>query len=293
MGKDTKISWADNTFSPWIGCTKVSPGCTNCYAADLDARRFGGGHFGLGKPRKRTSAKAWREPLKWEAEAIASGVRTRIFCASLSDCLDSEVPIEWLIDLLALIERTPHLDWLLLTKRPESWRERLSNAAMDLPAFHMIRYWLEGKAPANVWVGTTVEDQKRANERVPALLSIPARVHFLSMEPLLEKVDLFQARRPSHWVNTCEFSARNTALGSLNLVIVGGESGPDARPFDSEWAKQVVLDCGKAGVACWVKQMGENPFENGVSVLGKYLKHHAADPSEWNEDLRVQELPQI
>lgn len=130
MGSTTKISWCDSTFNPWIGCTKISPACANCYAADM-MHRWGKDLWGPGKPRQRTSAANWRQPLKWEAEAARTGIRRKVFCGSLCDCLDPEVPIEWLADLLGLIFRTPHLDWLLLTKRPEMWHHEFPKAESE------------------------------------------------------------------------------------------------------------------------------------------------------------------
>ncbi len=286
MGETTGISWTDHTFNPWTGCAKVSPGCTNCYAEGL-ATRFAGsfGGWGVGQPRKRTSAANWRQPLRWNKAAAQAGVRRRVFCASLGDWLDPEVPVEWLADLLELIASTPRLDWQLLSKRPELWRERLEAAAAferskPLPLhFGPASNWLAGNAPANVWIGTTVEDQRRADERIPALLSIPARVRFLSMEPLLEAVDLQtqlggaeeECRVPNGW-------------HGIDWVIVGGESGPNARPFDVAWARSIVRQCRDAGVAVFVKQVGDR---SNVPVTA----HHGADLAEWPEDLRVQEFP--
>jgi len=216
MSENTAISWTDNTFNPWTGCTKVSPGCANCYAEGW-AKRSGIVKWGKGMPRRRTSESNWKLPLKWNRDAAldheafitgqcgkewsANWHRPRVFCASLADWLDDEVPIEWLADLMGLINETPHLDWLLLTKRPENFSQRMEmvfqflgeicchdEEPSDLYTWH--GKWIDGEAPANVWVGTTVEDQQRADERVPELLNIPAKVRFLSCEPLLEKVDL-------------------------------------------------------------------------------------------------------
>ena len=216
MSTATKIEWCDATFNPWIGCTKVSPGCAHCYAATLDSQRYsknlGGGtkvapvsHWGPGAPRHLTST--WRDPIKWNRQAAPdfagphpwfSGPRPRIFCASLADWLDSEVPLAWLSDLLALIRGTPHLDWLLLTKRPQNWRSRLQELAStqaDIGS-QIASEWLSGRPLPNIWVGTTTEDQARADERIPLLLQIPARVRFLSCEPMLGPVDLSSVLRP-------------------------------------------------------------------------------------------------
>jgi protein gp37 len=193
MSANSKIEWCDHTFNPWIGCTKVSPGCAHCYAEARDQRFAGGVHWGKGAARKLTSEANWREPLKWNAAAQAR--RPRVFCASLADWLDDEVPAEWLARLLALIHATPNLDWLLLTKRPQNWRARLQ-ATMDDADFgraearYFVADWRDGNPPANVWLGTTVEDQARADERIPQLLAIPAKVRFLSCEPLLGPLNL-------------------------------------------------------------------------------------------------------
>jgi protein gp37 len=143
MAQNSNIEWTDNTWNPWIGCTKVSPGCANCYAEARDQRFAGGAHWGKGAPRQRTSAANWKQPLKWNREAAEdvddalhdfgadkyeAPQRPRVFCASLADWLDDEVPIEWLADLLGLIHATPFLDWQLLTKRPENWMARIEQA---------------------------------------------------------------------------------------------------------------------------------------------------------------------
>jgi len=235
--KNSKIEWTDHTFNPWEGCTKVSPGCANCYAENRNAR-FGGGtapNWGFCAPRRRTSVDNWNKPLKWDREAaqeqhayseacrdgqvdeccLTPPRRPRVFCASLADWLDDEVPIEWLADLMDLIRRTPNLDWLLLTKRPQNWRARVEAVmafAMFSPAHHAMLPWL-GKwhpdhdsgggvkgspvPPENVWVGTSVEDQTRANERIPRLMDIPAKVRFLSCEPLLGPVAADSRERPA------------------------------------------------------------------------------------------------
>jgi protein gp37 len=161
MAETTNIEWATSTFNGWIGCTKVSPACRGCYAADY-GHRFGV-EWGKGKPRRRTSEGKWREPLTWNRKAAREGTRPRVFCSSLADWLDDEVPAEWLADLLSLVAETPHLDWLLLTKRPHLWRERL-DAALDAcglasqcrcqercfcDARTVARLWLDGDPPPN------------------------------------------------------------------------------------------------------------------------------------------------
>lgn len=276
MGKDSSIEWCDHTFNPWEGCSKVSPGCANCYAENRNAR-FGGGtapNWGKGKPRRRTSAAYWRDPFKWDreaAEGLAEGVlldkdigRPRVFCASLADWLDDEVPIEWLADLLQLIHRTDSLDWLLLTKRPENWSTRIAVATNTIAdsnpkSASWSRAWLNGTPPPNVWIGTSTEDQIRYDERIELLCDIPAVVRFLSVEPLLGPIDLglkanLKSQRVLRW---------HRPVGSLvHSVIVGGESGPKARPMETAWAESLRDQCLSADVAFFMKQMGgtRKPF---------------------------------
>jgi protein gp37 len=265
--KNSHIEWCDHTFNPWEGCTKVSPGCAHCYAEARNRRFSAGANWGPGAPRRRTSIHNWNEPQRWNTaaapffyggdrpkrEADAFGWRPhkpRVFCASLADWLDEEVPIEWLADLLELIGKTQNLDWLLLTKRPQNWSERMHAAfRAGFDGDEWVSQWLDGELPLNVWIGTTVEDQKRADERIPELLKIPARVRFLSCEPLLEKVDLSNhspSREHGAW-----------AKGDINWIICGGESGPNARPMHPAWARSLRDQCAAAGVAFFFKQWGE------------------------------------
>jgi protein gp37 len=286
MGENTNIEWCDHTFNPWIGCTKVSPGCANCYAETQDKfRSWTPEGWGKGKPRKRTSAAKWKEPLKWNRDAsnltktLEIGAklssRPRVFCASLADWLDDEVPIEWLADLLKLIHDTPHLDWLLLTKRPGNWRKRIEAAAMvsDAAFSGNLAAWLVGAARPNVWIGTTVEDQARADERIPELLKIPARVRFLSCEPLLEKIvpklsathaNCDECAGTGYYgdngpgiVGNREYQPCDTEVPRIHWVICGGESGPKARPMHPDWARSLRDQCQAAGVPFFFKQWGE------------------------------------
>jgi protein gp37 len=174
MGENSAIEWTDHTFNPWVGCTKISPACDHCYAEGW-AKRTGQPEMWHGK-RRRTTPANWREPLKWNAAAQKAGERARAFCASLADVFDNQVPEEWRSDLWSRISATKHLDWLLLTKRPQ-------NIAKMLP-----ETW--GNGWPNVWLGTTVENQDEADRRIPHLLAVPAAVRFLSCEPLLGAVDL-------------------------------------------------------------------------------------------------------
>lgn len=243
MAENTKIEWAHHTFNPWEGCQKVSPGCDHCYAEARNSR-FNGGqaiNWGPGAPRRRTSEANWRQPIKWNAEAERLGIRYRVFCASLADVFDNQVPEEWRSDLFELIRSTPNLDWLLLTKRPQNI-VRMVHAGGAI-AGNGTRY-----LPDNVWLGTTAEDQIRADQNINALLrtraELGARVLFLSAEPLLGPLDL---------VPYIHCDVANT----LDWVIVGGESGHHARPMHPDWARSLRDQCQAAGVPFLFKQWGE------------------------------------
>ncbi len=274
MTKNTKIEWADHTFNPWIGCTKVSPACDHCYAERDMASRLHVVQWGAGQPRKRTSARNWNDPLRWNAEAERLGIRYRVFCASLADVFDNEVPPAWRAELFALISMTPHLDWLLLTKRIGNVQKMIEAPGMDT----------RGLAP-NVWLGATICDQAEADRDVPKLLATPAARRFVSMEPLLGPVDLEQACDIAEravcagtWdtmqePQRCAAALRHGSVRLLDWVIVGGESGPHARPMHPEWARSLRGECVGAGVPFLFKQWGEwvprsdcyHRFEDGTS----------------------------
>jgi len=272
--ENSKILWTDHTFNPWEGCTKVSPGCAHCFAEARNKRFNKGINWGPGAPRRRTSLHNWNQPLKWNRErgetlqrlegtgytAILNH-RPRVFCGSLCDWLDDEVPIEWLADLLALVHQCQNLDWLLLTKRPQNWEVRIGtiidwsteagNEAWHDAHTDWLWNWMFTLArPKNVWIGTTVENQEMATQRIPELLAIPAKVRFLSMEPLLGAVDL---RLEDCWLPGDCYALKDR----LYWVICGGESGPDARPMHPEWARGLRDQCQAAGVPFLFKQWGE------------------------------------
>lgn len=368
MGADSKIEWCDHTFNPWIGCTKVSEGCKNCYAEKSTRARVlrsqGQETWGQGALRALTSDANWRQPLLWnkraERQRVSNGMvlrcwgttetvgrpetrmmqvegadgfsgemtpaswealpryRPRVFCASLADWLDEEVPGPWLARLLELIHQTPNLDWLLLTKRPHNWRARMSAAMISLgnrlPVRNMVESWTYGFPPENVWIGTTVENQARAEERVPTLLKIPAVVRFLSCEPLLGAVDLRPYLHRSASTKMCPLCGFSTnreeettcpndgaTMGpdiAVDWVIAGGESGPGARPMHPDWARSLRDQCQAAGVAFLFKQWGEwasvsevagegvhQFFDDGATVrrVGKKTAGRLLDGREWSE----------
>lgn len=259
MSANTKIEWADHTFNPWIGCTQVSPGCDNCYARAWDRRFAVSGHarrWGPGVPRQRTADSTWAMPVKWNKQAAAAGVRYRVFCASLADVFDNEVPAKWRMDLFTLIHATPHLDWLLLTKRIGNVMPMCSG---DSLMFDMIQ--------ERVWLGATVVNQEEADRDIPKLLAVPARVRFLSMEPLLGTVDIGLmcenwsddiVMDPETGARECCKKCDYTGIGNdIDWVIVGGESGPNARPMHPDWARALRDECQAAGVPFFFKQWGE------------------------------------
>lgn len=273
--KESKIEWTTHTFNPWIGCTKVSPGCLHCYAETLMDTRYGRVKWGRGNARSRTSADNWKQPRKWNREAEAhtskTGIewtfsRPRVFCASLADWLDMEVPHGWRVDLLNLIEATPHLDWLLLTKRPESWSARMHEAAYAAP---LAARWIGGEAPANVWVGTSAEDQQRWDERLPEIEAIPAVVRFVSAEPLLGHIAM-RGHRPD-W------------------LIVGGESGPGARDMEAGWVKDLRDESQAVGTKFFFKQWGgADKKAAGRELAGRTwdeLPDHATYSREFGTDV--------
>jgi protein gp37 len=227
--ENSNIEWTTHTFNPWIGCQHVSPGCDHCYAETLMDQRYHRVAWGPHGERKRTTKQYWRQPLRWAKEARQKESRPRVFCASLADVWDNKVPSEWRADLFGLINSTPELDWLLLTKRPENIRKMLPFATAGLPDWP----W------ANVWLGTTCEDQGRYSHRWPILKQIPATVHFISYEPALGPLTL------------------ESSPGSPDWIICGGESGAGARMMEPVWAGKLLDECRSSGVAFFMKQMSQ------------------------------------
>lgn len=261
MAVDTAIQWCDHTFNPWWGCARVSPACVHCYA-DTTATRYG--HGGLWRKhgeRRFFGEKHWAEPLKWDRDAAEAGVRRRVFCASMSDVFEEHPDARMQermggarVRLAHLIADTPNLDWLLLTKRVEL-------------APRLMRRWTEYGWPTNVWLGTSVENQRWADERIPLLLNIPARVRFLSCEPLLGPVDLnatvcgdILTRGTNPWV----YGFRTPGIG---WIIAGGESGKGHRPSDLDWFRSLRDQCVAAGVPFLFKQWGGATSKSGGREL--------------------------
>lgn len=294
MSADSKIEWTHHTFNPWWGCQRVSPGCEHCYA-EAFSHRLGRDLWGPKAERRMQSESYWQEPIGWDRQAMRAGERRRVFCASMADVFEDREELRApRARLFNLIDNTPHLDWLLLTKRPENADRLWAGALVD--AYD----GSESVGPrwrSNVWLGTTIEDQKRADERLPEIAEVPAAVKFLSCEPLLERVDL-------------------GSLYTIDWVIIGGESGPGARPFDLAWARAIVDRCRGTGAKPFVKQLGALAIDSdyragthaehdkrsiaaakalGLSHVGFNLRltrdRKGGDIDEWPEDLRVREFP--
>lgn len=264
MTANSKIEWTDHTFNPWWGCVKVSEGCKFCYAEGL-SKRYGNDVFGVDKDRRFFSHKHWQEPYKWDRVAGTEGKRARVFCSSMADVFeDNDSLIEYRQRLWDVIESTNNLDWLLLTKRPE-------NVLRMIP-----QRWLERDGsvfPENIWMGTSVENQARADFRIPRLLDIPARIHFLSVEPMLEKVDL-------------DIEGRNYGISHptweqrIEWVICGGESGAHCRPFDVEWAYDLRDQCKESNTPFFMKQLGGHPYKRDRM-------------EDFPENLRIRDFPEL
>lgn len=253
MSQRTGIEWCHHTFNLAWGCQKVSPGCAHCYAETL-ARRFGHRVWGppATTPRRTFGPRHWDAPLAWDVAAKADGERRRVFCSSMADVFEDHPTIAAeRAKLWPLIRRTPWLDWLLLTKRPE-------RIAATLPPD-----W--GRGYPNAWLGTSIESQEVIG-RLDALLRIPATVRFLSCEPLLGPLNLVgRIADLAHY-------------GDLHWVIVGGESGPGARPMPIGWARDLQLQCADFGVAFFLKQLGGHPDKRGGDAARLDGRLHRALP---------------
>lgn len=312
MGK-THIEWTATrlpdgrvlpgyTFNPWMGCSKVSEACRSCYASNETPVRVlrskGIELWGDEGQRKRTSTSNWNLPYKWNREAEASGIRRRVFCASLADVFEDRPELfEWRLELWDIIFTTPHLDWLLLTKRPENLIK-----SRFVP-------WIEGLGKdgsiiadepwTNVWMGVTAETQQRAEQRIPHLLKVPATIHFLSCEPLLEVIDLTRLDDGKGFT----FSALSSKVGiglqvapnkcnRISWVIGGGESGHTPRLCQSQYARSLRDQCEDSGTAFFWKQWGEFlPDDQNTEIgsgtggirIGKKAAGRLLDGREWSE----------
>lgn len=258
MGK-TSIEWtkgddgsAGETWNPVTGCTKVSPGCDHCYAETLTERFHGKGSFAEVKLHhdRLDAPRRWRKP-------------RRVFVNSMSDLFHDAVPSAFIAAVFDVMRETPQHTYQILTKRHARMRSLMKTAVPG-----------EGWPLPNVWLGVSVEDEKRADLRIPALLDTPAAVRFISAEPLLGPVSL----RSGWWDNDYR--------DYLDWVIIGGESGPGARPLDIKWVTDLMADAHTINADVFVKQLGSVwARDNGAK------DRKGGDPSEWPEDLQIREFP--
>lgn len=266
MGKNSDIQWTHHTFSPWEGCVNVSPECDHCYAEARDIRMHGYENWGKNALRMLHVDSYWKQPERWNRVAEKAGERHRVFCGSLCDVMEMREDLNEPRQVLyALIEGTPWLDWLLLTKRPDNFNRYLPAA------------WRDNPAP-NVWLGTTVGVNKSL-WRIDALKGAPAVIHFLSIEPLLENLPTLGEH-----------------LDGIDWAIFGGESGRKARPCDLDWIRYGMEQCVPSGTARFVKQLGARPkvtMGDGAPFFLGLKDGHGGDWSEWPEDLKVREFPGV
>lgn len=287
MGAETKIQWAHHTFNIVWGCTKVSEGCANCYA-EMFAVRIGM-EWGPKAMRRTFGEKYWAEPLKWNAAALRDGVRRRVFCSSMADVFeDNPAVAAERKKLWPLIEATPQLDWLLLTKRPENVLPMMGPRYYQLARTRGV--------PDNIWLGFTAENQKRFEERWDtaeyAVRMLGISKLFISAEPLLERLDLERAFHAGGGEDEPE-------TRTLDWIIVGGESGAGARPFLLNAAAGILEQCRPWEVPVFIKQLGAKPWiqwsGSGEGIQEKRIVLKApkgGDIDEWPVPYRVRELPE-
>lgn len=281
MAENSKISWCDHTANFWWGCMKVSPGCANCYAETL-AHRYNKSIWGPAATTEREYKKLiWKELPKWNKRAWLEGVRRRVFVQSMADFFEDHPQVrQWRIDALRLMLACEYLDFQVLTKRPENILPMLEEAGESLlktghnaAGVTLLRWLKHGidYAPPNLWLGTSVENQEQADKRIPELLKAPARIRFLSCEPLIGPVDInpyFGLQPGNRWADclcdeidpvdrpclTCEARQALGAESGIHWVIAGAESGHGARPMDLNWVRSLRDQCQGAGVPFFFKQ---------------------------------------
>lgn len=316
MSAETSIEWTDVTWNPVRGCSLVSAGCTNCYAMKV-AHRFSGpgkpyeGLTELGPNGPRWSRKirlvpeALDEPLAWREPR-------RVFVNSMSDLFHEDIPEEFIAAVFGVMAARPKHTFQVLTKRPERMRDVVSRLTVEMVRECTLRatgVMLAGGwswPRPNIWLGVSAENQETANERIPLLLQTPAAVRFVSAEPLLGPIDFRrEANSRRLWLRgpmaALGGSLRDDWLPPLDWVIVGGESGPGARPCEVAWIASIVEQCRSAGVACFVKQLGAHVIDRndagtpqgwqGDPVHIRLRDRKGGDPAEWPEALRVREFP--
>lgn len=314
MSEKTGISWCDSTWNPLRGCSKVSAGCKNCYAEGVAAR-----FSGPGLPYEGTIRDGrWNGEIRFVPEKLSEPLRwkrpRRIFVNSMSDLFHDGVPFEFIAAVFGVMAACPQHTFQVLTKRAAravrffAWLSVQNKPDDDWTGGRLECTWQALRIEAetfgdsgplhtrhaadpvgpwplpNVHIGVSVENQDTADERIPLLLQCPAAVRWVSYEPALERVDFDNSR---DWLTPV--ITKPADAPRLDWIVVGGESGPNARPFHVQWARSTIAQCKAAGTACFVKQIGSSPcpaFDLGIKDRA------GADPSEWPDDLRVQEFPE-
>ena len=309
MGK-TPIEWTEHTVNPIrarnratgkVGhfCEKISPGCAHCYASEWNENRLGTGLPFL--PVWRPSVELFLDEAKLQ-EVLRRKRPTTYFWCDMTDLFYAGHPDEWIDRCFATMALTPQHTHQVLTKRADRMREYLTEEAgarvWGLAGRSSVEMFRSEPWPLpNVWLGVSVEDQQRADERIPHLLQTPAAVRFLSCEPLLSGINLklhsvlFGNRGGPGNIN-----GENVTFPGIDWVIIGGESGPGARPCNVAWVRSLVAHCATAGVPCFVKQLGSLAVSEVACQEARAFglrDRKGGDPAEWSPDLRVREFPEV
>lgn len=287
MGR-TKIEWTTHVLNPIRGCTRVSRGCERCYAERIAARFSGPGEPYEGLARMTHAGPRWTGEVRLVEEILARPLRWRaprtVFLNSMSDLFHEKVPVHWIARIFRVMQLTPQHTYQVLTKRPERMREILGGLLEDAV------YWRDRLPLPNVWLGVSAEDQRAADERIPALLETPAAVRFVSAEPLLGPIDLerYLALRVREGLGDFHDGDHAVTISyepRLDWVICGGESGSGARPMAPDWARSIRNQCLEHGVPFHFKQWGAWGTRDGITPirLGKKAAGRRLDGRTWSQ----------
>lgn len=332
--RDGGIAWTDETWNPTRGCSRISPGCERCYAEVMAARFSDPGYWGHGFAERTPKGPRWTRMLALVADKLDAPLHwrkpRRIFVNSTSDLFHEALSDEAIAAVFGVMAKAHWHTFQVLTKRAERMRRFLAEYAAggrhvwEAAQKHPFPSWaITGAEPPsgwplrNVWLGVSVEDQQRADERIPHLLSTSAVVRWVSYEPALGPVDFTSIELPPEYKLTVSTPARINALTSqddehfwndhprIDWLVQGGESGPGARPYDLAWARSTIRQCREFGVPCFTKQLGASPrwspdgeqWWNGPHTnrdgSPRFADRKGGDMAEWPEDLRVREFPEV